>query len=167
MTELKMRESYSMRTHKTIYERQAYPSHGGGLEKKFMEYLDRDGEVESFIKITENQHTFAVISYMRSDGLMAKYHPDFVVTTNDNIYLIETKGNDKLEDKNVQLKRRAAVDWCVKINTLTPEKRMNREWKYILLPESLFYQFSTSGASITDICNMCEVTSANARGELF
>ncbi|MBP5364842.1 MAG: DEAD/DEAH box helicase family protein [Bacteroidales bacterium] len=167
VTELKMRESYSMRTHKTIYERQAYPSHGGGLEKKFMEYLDRDGEVESFIKITENQHTFAVISYMRSDGLMAKYHPDFVVTTNDNIYLIETKGNDKLEDKNVQLKRRAAVDWCVKINTLTPEKRMNREWKYILLPESLFYQFSTSGASITDICNMCEVTSANARGELF
>ena len=167
VTELRMRESYSILTHKTIYERQPYPSHGGGLEKKFMEFLDSDGEVQSFLKISENQHLFAVVYYMRSDGLMATYHPDFIVTTSDNVYVIETKGNDKLEDKNVQLKRRAAAEWCKKINGLNPTERMNREWKFVLLGETMFYNLSANGAGITDICNMCELSVANASGELF
>ena len=47
----------------------------------FMEFLDKDGEVERFLKINESQHPFAVIYYMRKDGLMATYHPDFIVAT--------------------------------------------------------------------------------------
>ena len=106
--EIKMRESFSMETHKTIYERQGYPSHGGGLEKAFIEFLDKDGEVERFLKINESMHSFAVIYYMRNDGLMATYHPDFIAATSDKIYLIETKGNDKVFDKNVRQKQTAA-----------------------------------------------------------
>lgn len=64
---------------------------------------------------------------------MATYHPDFIVGTEKNIYLIETKGNDKLFDKNVRQKQTTAVEWTRKINELKPEERMNREWECSLV----------------------------------
>lgn len=167
VTEIKMRESYSVETHKTIYERQSYPSHGGGLEKAFIDFLDKDGEVERFLKISENMHPFAVIYYMRKDGLMATYHPDFIVATRDKVYLIETKGNDKLFDKNVRQKQTAAVEWTKKINELKSEERMNREWEYVLVSEDNFYGLSANGATINDICDRCKVSLSAATGELF
>ena len=167
VTEIKMRESYSVETHKTIYDRQGYPTHGGGLEKAFIDFLDKDGEVERFLKISENMHPFAVIYYMRRDGLMATYHPDFIVATHEKVYLIETKGNDKLFDKNVRQKQTAAVEWTKKINELKSEERMNREWEYVLISEDNFYGLSTNGATITDICDRCKVSLSAAIGELF
>ena len=165
--EIKMRESFSLETHKTIYERQGFPTHGGGLEKAFIDFLDKDGEVERFLKISENMHPFAVIYYMRKDGLMATYHPDFIVATNQKVYLIETKGNDKLFDKNVRQKQTAAVEWTRKINELKPEERMNREWEYVLVSEDNFYGLSNNGATITDICDRCKVSLSAAMGDLF
>ncbi len=167
VTEIKMRESYSLEVHKVIYERLGYPTSRGGFEKSFIKFLDRDGEVERFLKINENQHPFAVIYYMRKDGLMATYHPDFIVATEKKIYLIETKGNDKIFDKNVQQKKTAAVEWVKKINSLKPEERMNREWEYVLISEDNFYGLSNNGATITDICDRCKVSLEVATGELF
>ena len=167
VTEIKMRESFSIEVHKVIYERLGYPSNRGGFEKKFIEFLDIDGEVERFLKINESQHSFAVIYYMRSDGLMATYHPDFIVATGKKIYLIETKSNDKVFDKNVRQKQTAAVEWTRKINELRPEERMNREWEYVLISEDNFYGLSTNGATITDICDRCKVSLSAATGELF
>ena len=165
--EIKMRETFSVETHKTIYLRQGYPSHGGGLERAFIDFLDKDAEVERFLKINESQHTFAVIYYMRKDGLMATYHPDFIVATREKIYLIETKGNDKLFDKNVRQKQTAAVEWTRKINELKPEERMGRKWEYVLVSEDNFYGLSANGATITDICDRCKVSLSAAMGELF
>ena len=167
VTEIKMREAYSMETHKCIYERLGYPTHGGGLEKAFMTFLDKDGEVERFLKISENMHPFAAIYYMRKDGLMATYHPDFIVATGEKVYLIETKGNDKLFDRNVRQKQTAAVEWVRKINELRAEERMNRVWEYVLISEDNFYGLSANGASITDICDRCKVSLSAAMGELF
>ena len=167
VTEIKMRESYSIETHKTIYERQGYPSSRGGLERAFIDFLDTDGEVERFLKISENMHPFAVIYYMRKDGLMATYHPDVIVATQKKIYLIETKGNDKLFDKNVRQKQTAAVEWTRKINELPMEDRMNKEWEYVLISEDNFYGLSRNGATITDICDRCKVSLSAAMGELF
>ncbi|MBQ2208416.1 MAG: DEAD/DEAH box helicase family protein [Prevotella sp.] len=167
VTEIKMRESYSMEVNKAIYKRLGYPTHGGGFEKSFMDFLNKDGEVERFLKISENQHSFAVIYYMRRDGLMATYHPDFIVATDKKVYLIETKGNDKLFDKNVRQKQTAAVEWTRKINELKPEERMNRKWEYVLISEDNFYGLSSNGATITDICDRCKVSLSAAMGELF
>ena len=164
---IKMRESYSMEVQKCIYPRLGYPSHGGGLEKAFIEFLDRDAEVERFLKINENGHSFAIIFYVRKDGLMATYHPDFIVATADKVYLIETKGDDKVDDVNVRQKQTATIEWIKKINALEPEDRMNRTWEYVLVGESVFYSLSGSGATITDICNMCEVSYSVATGNLF
>jgi len=167
VTEIKMRESFSIETHKTIYERQGYPSSRGGFEQRFIEFLDMDGEVERFLKINESQHAFAIIYYMRMDGLMATYHPDFIVGTSEKIYLIETKGNDKIFDKNVRQKQTAAVEWCCKINELKPEERMDRRWDYVLVSEDNFYGLSSNGATIIDICERCKVSLSAAIGELF
>lgn len=164
---IKMRESYSMEVQKCIYPRLGYPSHGGGLEKAFIEFLDRDAEVERFLKINENDHSFAIIFYVRKDGLMATYHPDFIVATADKVYLIETKGDDKVDDVNVRQKQTATIEWIKKINALEPEDRMNRTWEYVLVGESVFYSLSESGATITDICNMCKVSYSVATGNLF
>ena len=164
---IKMRESYSMEVQKCIYPRLGYPSHGGGLEKAFIEFLDRDAEVERFLKINENGHSFAIIFYVRKDGLMATYHPDFIVATADKVYLIEAKGDDKVDDVNVRQKQTATIEWIKKINALEPEDRMNRTWEYVLVGESVFYSLSESGATITDICNMCKVSYSVATGNLF
>lgn len=164
---IKMRGSYSMEVQKCIYPRLGYPSHGGGLEKAFIEFLDRDAEVERFLKINENGHSFAIIFYVRKDGLMATYHPDFIVATADKVYLIETKGDDKVDDVNVRQKQTATIEWIKKINALEPEDRMNRTWEYVLVGESVFYSLSGSGATITDICNMCKVSYSVATGNLF
>lgn len=164
---IKMRESYSMEVQKCIYPRLGYPSHGGGLEKAFIEFLDRDAEVERFLKINESGHSFAIIFYVRKDGLMATYHPDFIVATADKVYLIETKGDDKVDDVNVRQKQTATVEWIKKINALVPGDRMNRTWEYVLVGESVFYSLSGSGATITDICNLCKVSYSVATGNLF
>ena len=123
--------------------------------------------MKRFLKINESQHAFAVIYYMRTDGLMATYHSDFIVGTDKKIYLIETKGNDKLFDKNVRQKQTAAVEWTRKINELKPEERMNREWEYVLISDDNFYGLSHNGATITDICDRCKVSLSAATGELF
>lgn len=164
---IKMRESYSMEIQKCIYPRLGYPSHGGGLEKAFIEFLDRDAEVERFLKINESGHSFAIIFYVRKDGLMATYHPDFIVATAEKVYLIETKGDDKVDDVNVRQKQTATIEWIKKINALGPGDRMNRTWEYVLVGESVFYSLSGSGATITDICNMCKVSYSVATGNLF
>ena len=164
---LKMRESYSLPLQKTIYERTQYPSHSGGLEKAFAEFLDRDAEVERFLKISETQHSFASIYYIRADGLMSVYHPDFLVATCDKVYLVETKGNDKINDKNVRQKQAATIEWVRKVNSLKPEERMNRYWEYVLLSEDNFYGLSANGATITDICNLNKVSLSQVTGDLF
>lgn len=104
---------------------------------------------------------------MRLSYLMATYHPDFIVATADKIYLIETKGDDKVGDANVRQKQTSTIEWIKKINTLKPEDRMNRTWEYVLVGESVFYSLSGSGATLTDICNHCKVTYSRATGNLF
>ena len=155
---LKVRESFSLELEKTIYERVGYPSNKGGFEKAFMEYLDMDAEVNSFIKINESQHRFASIYYIRVDGLLATYHPDFLVCTDTHIYIIETKGQEQVHNKNVRQKQLATVEWCKKINQLRPSDRMNRTWEYILLGEIDFDSLKRNGATITEICELYKET---------
>jgi len=164
---LRMREAFSQELVKTIYKRTSFPSHGGRLEKSFEVFLDKDGEVLSFIKIDESQHFFARIFYIRKDGHLASYHPDFIVCTEDYMYIIETKGDHMVDDQNVQQKRIAATDYVRRINLLPKEKRLDKEWKYILLQEKTFYTLSENGATITDLCSIGELSKTEVEGTLF
>ena len=164
---LKIREQYSLDLEKTIYEKVGYPSNKGGFEKAFMEYLDNDAEVSRFIKINEYQHSFASICYIRQDGLLATYHPDFMVCTDTHIYIVETKGQEQVHNKNVRQKQLATVEWCRKINQLHPQHRMERIWEYVLLGEEYFYSLQQNGANFTEMCELHKVSESVARGTLF
>lgn len=164
---LRIREDYSLDVAKTIFDKLGYPSNKGKLEKSFIEFLDLDADVESFIKINETQHRFSSIFYIRQDGLLSNYSPDFLVKTNQKYYIIETKGDDKIHESNVKQKQLATIEWCKKINSLKPEYRDNREWEYILLAENDFYIRKNNGATLIDICKLSKVSEAEIQGTLF
>jgi type III restriction enzyme len=112
VSKLKMRENFALDIVKSIYEKTAYPSNKGLFEKDFMETCDKDSEVESLIKINEHRHTFAHLRYIRADGMLSSYYPDFMVKIADRIFVVETKSaKDATGDQNVQAKRRGALDW--------------------------------------------------------
>ncbi|MDO8499370.1 MAG: DEAD/DEAH box helicase family protein [bacterium] len=167
VSELRVRENYSLIITKTIYERLPYPSNRGGFEKALLEYADTDSKVEAIMKINEYYHNFANITYIRTDGFLSLYYPDFIIKTSDKLYLIETKSDKDLNDPNVKQKQLATLDWISRINQLDPDDRMNKDWEYILLGETHFYGLKENGASIDEICQLAKVNEAKVTGKLF
>ena len=164
--EIKIRETYAIDVAKTIYPKIAYPSNKGGFEKAFIEFIDRDSKLNAFIKINEYYHEFANVIYIREDGLLAHYFPDFIVKIGDNIFLVETKAERDLNNINVKQKRLATIDWIDKVNELKPEDRMNCTWCYVLLGENTFYGMSEKGATTQEILEYAKLTKAKIKGTL-
>jgi type III restriction enzyme len=136
---IKVRAQFRVPVAKSIFEYLPYPSNKGGYERDFMIYIDNDSAVDRFIKIRENLHTFATIHYLRSDGMICPYYPDFIVKLGNEIYVVETKDNRMLENKDVIAKKISALEWCKKINKLTGENRLDCTWYYSLVPFDMFY----------------------------
>jgi type III restriction enzyme len=158
---LTMRESSSVLVNKCIYPRLPFPSRNGGLELNFMEMANRDGEVEAFCKINEQKHDFLRLRYIKEDGLPAFYSPDFLVRTAQAVFLVETKAQEQLAHPNVKRKRRAALAWCERINALDTADRMEREWHYALVGESLFYEWRSKGATLPEMLDFARLRGAD------
>ena len=161
---LRMRENYSIEVSKSIYGRLPYPSNKGGLEKDFIIACDLDADVDSFLKINEYYHNFATITYIREDGLLARYFPDFIVKIGNDVYIVETKAEKDILTPNVQSKRIATLDELNSINQLNGQDRMDSKWNYVLLGENTFRSFHDKGASIKEILDYAIVTEAMAKG---
>lgn len=164
---LKMRENYALDIKKSIYEKTAYPSNKGEFEKDFLLNTDNDSEVERLIKINENYHTFAHLRYIRTDGLLSSYYPDFLVKIKDDIYYVETKAQKDIDNANVKQKQKSALDWCKKINELESDNRMNATWHYSLLDDNTFYSMTNKNASTKDMLEYCKLTNGKIEGKLF
>ena len=170
---LKMRENFALDIKKSIYEKTQYPSNKGEFEKNFMLFADSDSAVERLIKINENYHNFAHIKYIRIDGLLSSYYPDFILRAKYNgennfkVYLVETKSEKDKNDLNVKQKQKSAVDFCKKINELAPENRMNSIWSYAILDDATFYSMKSNGANVQDLLEFCKITNAKIEGKLF
>ena len=61
------------------------------------------------------------------------YEPDFVVETKDTIYLVEVKGEDKLQDPDVIAKKKRGIQYC---EVVSRWGKVNgyKEWKYLFIP---------------------------------
>jgi type III restriction enzyme len=149
--EVRVREKYSLTVSKCIYDKLSYPSNMGGLERNFIEFIDRDSKVDSFIKIDRNNHPFVGILYLREDGILAKYFPDFLVRIGETVYIVETKAEKDMNSYNVVSKRKATLDFIRNVNDLPSNSRGNYTWKYVLLSESRFYDMKEKGANTKDI----------------
>lgn len=157
---LRMRENYSIPAVKTIYERTGYPSNKGQFEKDFMEYADTDNTVEAFVKLLVDRHYFVRFRYLKEDGLMAFYYPDFLVRANNGkIYIVETKAQDQISHPNVQKKQVSAVNWITRVNALPPEMRSDAEWEYVLIGDAFFKDWKAKNASVVDMLEFAKLRS--------
>jgi len=161
------REKFALDIVKSIYKQTFYPSNKGGLEKDFLLEADRDSKVERIIKIDNNKHLFACLHYIRQDGMLSPYYPDFMVKIGDEIFVVETKGKDRAYNADTKSKETGALDWINKINDLQPDDRMNAEWSYVLLTDTDFYRYKKQNATIKDILDTCKLTRNISEGVLF
>jgi type III restriction enzyme len=82
------------------------------FELEFASWLDQCEDVVSYAKNFLSVH-FS-IDYVRSDGSISSYYPDFFVKTDSRtLYIVETKG---LEDLDAPLKKARLKQWCADVN---------------------------------------------------
>jgi type III restriction enzyme len=91
------------------------------LELAFARFLDDCDDVVSYAK-----NYFAVnfkLDYVKADGDISNYHPDFLVKLSDErIFIVETKGQ---EDLDVPLKMERLRLWCTDINRVQADVKYN------------------------------------------
>ena len=61
------------------------------------------------------------------------YEPDFVVETDEIIYLVEVKGEDKLNDPNVIAKKERAIQYCA-VASRWGKANGYKNWQYLFIP---------------------------------
>lgn len=61
------------------------------------------------------------------------YEPDFVVETEHTIYLVEVKGEDKLNDPDVIAKKKRGIQYC-EVASNWGKANGYKEWKYLFIP---------------------------------
>ena len=107
---------------KSIFNKIIGDSH---FELQFASFLDGCNDIISYTK-----NFFAVhfkIDYRNAEGAISDYYPDFVVKTAEKeIYIIETKGREDLDDL---LKIKRLSQWCDDINSVQSE--VHYAWLYI------------------------------------
>ena len=64
-----------------------------------------------------------------------RYEPDFIVETDDVIYMVETKASNELTNEEVQMKKQAAEEYCRNASEFTSENG-GKPWKYVIIPHS-------------------------------
>lgn len=66
-------------------------------ELRFATFLEGATIIASFIK-NQVRNQFFSIEYVKASGDLSYYYPDFVVKTSDgNVWIIETKGNEDVD----------------------------------------------------------------------
>jgi type III restriction enzyme len=96
------------------------------FEYAFARFLENAKDVVAFSKIPQ-QFGFS-IEYTDNNANLRYYYPDFVVKTEaDEMWLVETKGQESLE---VAFKDRAAQMWCENATILT-----GQQWRYVKVPQ--------------------------------
>lgn len=161
VTTIPVRGSTAEEVNKCIYPKLPIPSQGGGLERRFIRWADKDSGIEALAKVHEYRHDFLRRPYLKADGMPAQYSPDFLIRTPFTIYVVETKAQSALSDENVQRKQKAALAWCEQINELPEEQRDGRDWAYVLLGETIVNEWYKKNASVTDLLNYARLRKAS------
>jgi type III restriction enzyme len=159
-----MRARDAVPSRKCVFPALRVASRGGGLERRFIEWADRDGRVEAFIKIDEYAHTFLRRPYLRSDGLPAWYSPDFLVRTSEAVYVVETKAQSALAHPDVERKRRAALDWVETLNRLPAAARSGRRWHYVLLGEEAVDAWRRGDGRLSELLELERLSAPTSGG---
>jgi type III restriction enzyme len=157
-----VRASASVDAKKCIYPKLPVPSKGGGLERLFIEWADQDSRIEALLKIHEYRHDFLRRPYLKADGMPAQYSPDFIVRTDVDVYVVETKAQSALSDENVKRKQRAALAWCEQLNQLPSHQRADLSWHFVLLGESIVREWHSKNVRATELLEYARLRRSDA-----
>ena len=154
LKEFVVKENYSVDILKTIYTKTPY-SIKSKFEKDFLIKADEDGDVLSVIKIRERSYNFLNFKYIKENGMIGYYYPDFVVKFKNDIFFVETKAEVNICNKDVINKGKAIIENIKKINSLEPEERDNFLWHYSIIGDEYFYAVAYN-TRIRDMLETCE-----------
>ncbi len=116
---------------KSIFNRIVGEPNSGGLELTFAAFLEAAPDVQAFAK-----NYLAVgfkLDYVKANGDLANYTPDFIVRTNDRkIWVVETKGRAELDlpQKMARLKQ-----WCA---DATAAEENGQRYDFVFVDQTSF-----------------------------
>ena len=92
----------------------------------FARIIESDSDVLNWLRPAAKEFN---ITYNRGH----KYEPDFVVETDKFIYLVEIKGEDKLNDPDVIAKKKRSVQYC-NVASRWASANGYKEWRHLFIP---------------------------------
>ena len=110
-------------------------------ELLFARILERSDEVQKWLRPNINDFN---ITYNNGKH----YIPDFVVETANKIYLVEVKGEDKLNNPDVIAKKSRAIKYC-EVVTRWGKPNGYKPWEYIFIPSLKVKENSTFNALVS------------------
>ena len=114
-------------------------------EVNFARLLERDADVKNWLRPSAKEFN---LTYNNGK----QYWPDFVVETEDLIFLAEVKREDKLNDPDVIAKKQTGIRYC-RIVSDWAKANGYKEWRYLFIPSQQVHlnsSFKFLAASFTE-----------------
>ena len=118
---------------KGVFSTAKFDSKDGELT--FAKVIDSDNDVKSWLRPAPGEFH---ITYNHG----RRYQPDFVVETEEKIYLVEVKGEDRLYDSDVIAKKKRAIQYC-DVATRWGKANGYKTWQYLFIPAGQIRNNST------------------------
>lgn len=106
-----------------VFNTAKFDSHPELLLARVLEY---DTDVQNWLRPAPQEFN---ITYNQGHT----YEPDFVVETEQIIYLVEVKGEDKLNAPDVIAKKKRGIQYC-EVATRWGKANGYKEWRYLFIP---------------------------------
>lgn len=97
--------------------------------------LERDNFVKNWLRPAKKEFN---ITYNNGK----QYEPDFVVETDTKVYLVEVKGEDKLNEPDVIAKKKRAVKYCEVVSNWGKANGY-KQWEYLFIPSMQIHENSS------------------------
>ncbi|MEI6277796.1 MAG: DEAD/DEAH box helicase family protein [Verrucomicrobiae bacterium] len=136
---------------KSLFNKIVGEPNSGGFELRFAAFLEEATDVQAFAK-----NYLAIgfkLDYVRADGDLSNYTPDFIVRTGDGkIWIVETKGRVELDlpQKMARLKQ-----WCADATAAEAADGGSQEYDFVFVDQTGFEKhapknFAALASSFTD-----------------
>ncbi|MCM1125683.1 MAG: DEAD/DEAH box helicase family protein [Lachnospiraceae bacterium] len=99
--------------------------------------LEQDNDVKNWLRPASTQFN---ITYNHGH----RYEPDFVVEAEDVIYLVEVKGEDRIDDADVIAKKERAIRYCKAVSAWGKASGY-KKWQYLFIPAGEVHANSSFG----------------------
>ncbi len=118
---------------KSVFNKTVGEPNSGGFELSFAAFLEAAEDVSAFAK-----NYLAVgfkLDYVKADGDLSNYTPDFVVRTKDGtVWIVETKGREEIDVPQKMMRLR---QWCVDA-TLASASDDGTQYQFVFVDQKGF-----------------------------